>query len=480
METLLHIGLGLLGLSFIVLIHEFGHFAAARCCKVEVERLCLFLGKPLVSWKWGRTEFGIAWLPLGGYCKMKDEGLPLQGPSPNASISPQMNLASFAASAAGQKSFAEASPLQKIFIAFAGPLINILFAFVVLFLFELGGYPAERESNRIVVFDTSELQDPNALPQVPSPAELAGLRSGDQITRIGRQQIRSFSDLRLAIALNGGETLALEFLRNGKPQRSQIQPASRSTDGSGWIGVAPWQELIVQNIAEPSAAYRAGLRPGMRLEQLNGQKVLHWNDLLRKLRDLQILQSAPQGKDPKKPQTVSLLWRSKNDAAPLQMELSLAEMGQLDFSQKIWRRSANPWLAGPTAAQQLGEVFSLQIQSLARLLSGRLSLKENLAGPIRISDQIGQVMAGSPNSGLAERWYSSWRFLSLISFLIGLANLLPLAVLDGGQILLYSIELITRRRLSARLVQAYHLLGGILAIGLMAAIFSLEFMYYLP
>ena len=79
METLFHIGLGLLGLSFIVLIHEFGHFAAARCCKVEVERLCLFLGKPLISWKWGRTEFGIAWLPLGGYCKMKDEGLPLQG-----------------------------------------------------------------------------------------------------------------------------------------------------------------------------------------------------------------------------------------------------------------------------------------------------------------------------------------------------------------------------------------------------------------
>ena len=365
----------------------------------------------------------------------------------------------------------EASPLQKVFIAFAGPLINILFAFFVLFLFELGGYPATRESNRVVVFDTSELQNPSTLPQVPSPAELAGLRSGDQIVRVGRQQIRSFSDLRLAVALNGGETLPVEFLRDGKLERSQIKPANNTTDGSGWIGVSPWQELVIQNLAEESAAYRAGIRPGMRLEQINGQKVDHWQDLLRKLRNQQALL------DGKK--SVSLLWRSTQDNQEKQISLSLAELGELDFSQKIWQRSKNPFLGVAAAAQQLSEVFSMQIKGLASLFSGRLSLQENLAGPIRISDQIGQVMASS-RSSLAERWHNSWRFLSLISFLLALANLLPLAVLDGGQMLLYSIEYIARRRLSARLIRAYHLLGGILAIGLMMMVFGLEFMHYLP
>ncbi len=492
MQSIVHIALGLLGLSFVVLIHELGHFAAARLCKVHVERVCLFLGKPLLRWKWGRTEFAVAWLPLGGYCKMKDEGLALQdlGSKKNT---PEKTVTENAAPSSEEKRFQEATPLQKIFIVAAGPLVNILFAFVVIFLFQLGGHLEVRESNRIVVPDSRELQQNNVadqLPQVPSPAERAGLQSGDVIRKIGNSPIESFQDLRLAIALRAEELLGVEYLRDGEFHRTQLQPVANS-EGQGWIGVSPWRALVVRKLASDSAAYRAGIRTGMRLIAVNGRPVAHWYDLLQQLQPQwpALAEGSSESAAETQPVTnFTLLWQQEkqgqqetgttSEAAQWEVSLSLSQLSELDFLAAIRVRTANPWQAAMQSVTRLSQVLDMQVRGLIRLFSGRLSWKDNLAGPIQISDRIGQIMTRT-GSSFGERWYASWQFLSLISFMIALANLLPLAVLDGGQILLYSTELLVRRPLPRKWITIYQSLGNAMIIALMVLVLGFELWHYL-
>ena len=475
MESFLHILLGLLGLSFIILIHELGHFAAAKCCKVHVERLCLFLGKPLLSWKWGHTEFAIAWLPLGGYCKMKGEGLPLQGLENSGGNLGQVDQTSLAGQALveGAKSFAAASPLQKIFIAAAGPLINILFAFFVFFSFQLGGYPESRQSQRIVMPKTTTISR-RQLPKSPSPAEQAALRSGDIIIRLGKQHIESFSDLQMAVALNAGVKLELDYLRQGQVRHTIIKPAA-TTEGRGWIGVLPWRDLILQSPIDIGAAGAEGkgpsLQPGMRLISVNAEPVAHWYQLLELLGKPVIAQQSQQ--------VLPTEWLGPAGGTQ-QLGMTVEQLKNLNFTfaHPTWTRSPSLWHAAKQSVKKLQNLVYMQFKGLFQLLRGRLKLKDNLAGPIQISDQIGQVMLSAGNSA-AERWYTTWQFLSFISFAIALANLLPIGVLDGGQILLYSIELSMRRSLPSKLIHVYQALGSILVISLMVFTLGFELLHYL-
>ena len=474
MQTVGYVAVGLLGLSFIVLIHELGHFLAAKSCKVHVERLCLFLGKPIISWKWGNTEFAIAWIPLGGYCKMKDEGLFLQEYPKSAvhDVNQPNEFISGNLSGSG-KSFQEVHSLQKIWIAVAGPLVNIVFSFLIFFFFELGGYPELHRDNRIVVLNTSEIQELNSLPQRPSPAEEAGLKSGDIIVHVENKEIKNFEDLRLAFILNPGKQLKLKYSRNGEIFHSTIRPVA-NREGIGWIGIAPWTDLVVQNSYDSGIAK---VQPGMRLEKLNDQPVANWYDLLQLL---QKLMSASDNSASLSEDTVSLQWRNKNGELVLQNwdKEKLSQLRFLEFEKETWVHSANLGQAILKSIHRLQEMLSLQIEGLKQLLNGRLRWRDNLAGPIRISDHIGQVIAG-PGSSFVQRWYSSWQFLGFISFMIALTNLLPLAVLDGGQIFLYSIELIMGKRLPTRVVSIYQMAGSFFLIGLMIFILGFEFIYYL-
>ena len=484
METISHILLGLLGLSLIVLIHELGHFIAARCCKVHVERLSLFLGKALFSWKWGATEFSIGWLPLGGYCKMKEEGLVLQELSQDTEgkrlvaesyqlknqLKQDCEVQSIEESIAENlpsdgKSFQEISALEKIFVIFAGPLINILFALLVLFLFQLGGYPAMEDSNQIVIPNRKQVVSENnsadsPFPVGPSPAEKAGLQSGDTIIRLGGKTINNFTDLRLAIALSGNENLELEYLRDGELIQSRLQPIVNN-EGRGWIGVLPWRNLVLQRAYDNGAVK---VLAGARLEKINGQPIHNWYELL------ELLKQSDQNEN------ILLQWRSSTGKLQEQNGTP-AEVIRLEFLAQTWVRSPNVWHAMLTSVGRLFDMFSMQLKGIAQLLSGQLQLQGNLAGPIQISDQIGQVMASS--ASFVERWYNSWLFLSFISFMVALANLLPLAVLDGGQILLYSVELISRKRLPKKWITIYQTVGSFAVMGLMVIVLGFELVHYI-
>ncbi len=480
METISRILLGLLGLSLIVLIHELGHFIAAKFCRVHVERLSLFLGRPLFSWKWGASEFAIGWLPLGGYCKMKDEGLVLQDfgndfvdkESPKAQFEKQYKLQqnpevqSISEPVVKDwltdgKSFQEISALQKIFIILAGPLINILFALFVLFCFQLGGYPEMENSNRIIIPNNKQTSKDSPFPAGPSPAQKAGLQSGDTIIQLGGNTINNFADLRLTIALSADQNLELEYLRDGNIVQGQLKPIVNN-EGRGWIGVLPWRDLVLQR---PYNNGSVEILPGARLEKINGQSVHNWYELLEFLKGIS------------QEESIQLQWSSTTGEL-LEQNSILAEVIRLKFLAKTWVRSPNFWHAMIASSNRLLDMFSMQLKGIVQLLSGRLQLQGNLAGPIQISDQIGQVMAGY-GASFVERWYNSWLFLSFISFMIALANLLPLAVLDGGQILLYSIELISRKRLPKKWIMIYQAVGSFAVMGLMVIVLGFELIHYI-
>ncbi|MEM9424913.1 MAG: M50 family metallopeptidase, partial [Spirochaetota bacterium] len=326
--------------------------------------------------------------------------------------------------------------------------------------FQVGGYPELKYSNRVVVAHSSDNleSDPPefgpSFPQVPSPAEEAGLRSGDVILKIGNREVERFQDIKLAVALAAGKNLDLEYLRDEKVLRGILRPA-KNAQGGGWVGLAPWTDLVLKRAYD-------GLEVGMRLDKVNNEAVANGYELFQWL----------AGRDPE--EDVSVQWQGRN-GEPVRQNRKAGELGQFEFVSETWVRSPNIALAFTASFNKLKAMFALQMEGLSLLFRGRLQWKDNLAGPIRISDQIGQVMA---NGSFRQRWYGSWQFLGFISFVIALVNLLPLAVLDGGQILLYSVELIFRKPLHPRGLAVYQSLGSFVIIGLMILIFGLELFYY--
>ncbi|WP_462401251.1 RIP metalloprotease RseP [Pseudomonas sp. Marseille-QA0332] len=429
----------LLALGVLVTFHEFGHFWVARRCGVKVLRFSVGFGTPLLRWhdRHG-TEFVIAAIPLGGYVKMLDER---EGTVP---------------AALADQSFNRKSVGQRIAIVAAGPVANFLLAILFFWLLAMLG--------------TQQIRPVIGAVEPGSLAAQAGLAAGQEIVSIDGKPTSGWSAVNLQLVRRLGEsgTLRLGVLDDGadsvRQHEVRLDDWLRNVDEPDPIqslGLQPWRPAIAPVLAEldpkgPAAA--AGLKTGDRLLALDGAALSDWQQVVDEVRA-------------RADRKVQL--RIERDGASMEIPVTLGHRGEgkaaggylgAGVKSGEWPASMLREVSyGPLEA--VGEGLSrtwnmsvLTLESLKKMLFGELSVK-NLSGPITIA----KVAGASAQSGVGD----FLNFLAYLSISLGVLNLLPIPVLDGGHLLFYLIEWARGRPLSDR-VQGWGVQIGIsLVVGVM-------------
>lgn len=429
----------LVALGVLVTFHEFGHFWVARRCGVKVLRFSVGFGTPLVRWHDRQgTEFVIAAIPLGGYVKMLDER---EGDVPPALVGQSFNR----------------KPVgQRIAIVAAGPVANFLLA---IFFFWV-----------LAMLGSQQIRPVIGTVENGSPAAAAGLTAGQEIVSVDGKPTNGWSAVNLQLVRRLGEsgTLNIGVRDEGSSTEQQRQvkldqwlKGADEPDPIRSLGLQPWRPAIEPVLAEidpKGPAGAAGLKTGDRLLGIGGQSVNEWQQVVDSVR-------ARPG--------AQVVVRVERDGAPLDVPVTLGVKGEGEAAAGYLGAGVKggQWPAsmlrevsyGPLEA--VGEGLSrtwnmsvLTLGSLKKMLFGELSVK-NLSGPITIA----KVAGASAQSGIGD----FLNFLAYLSISLGVLNLLPIPVLDGGHLLFYLVEWARGRPLSDR-VQGWGVQIGIsLVLGVM-------------
>ncbi|UWF50483.1 sigma E protease regulator RseP [Pseudomonas sp. N3-W] len=429
----------LVALGVLVTFHEFGHFWVARRCGVKVLRFSVGFGMPLLRWhdKQG-TEFVVAAIPLGGYVKMLDER---EGEVPVDQL---------------DQSFNRKSVRQRIAIVAAGPIANFLLAMIFFWVLAMLG--SEQVRPVIGAVESGSL------------AAKAGLSPNQEIVAIDGEPTTGWAAVNLQLVRRLGEsgTLQLMVREQGStadsPRELMLDHWLKGADEPDPIrslGIRPWRPALAPILAEldpKGPAQAAGLRTGDRLLALDGQSLNDWQQVV------DIVRMHPDTK---------IMLRVERDGAQIDVPVTLAARGEskaptgymgagvkaVDWPPEMIREvSYGPVAAIGEGARRTWTMSVLTLDSLKKMLFGELSVK-NLSGPITIA----KVAGASAQSGVAD----FLNFLAYLSISLGVLNLLPIPVLDGGHLLFYLIEWVRGRPLSDR-VQGWGIQIGIsLVVGVM-------------
>ncbi len=432
----------LVALGILVTFHEFGHFWVARRCGVKVLRFSVGFGKPL----WSRrgkdgTEYVIAAIPLGGYVKMLDER---EGDVPAAEL---------------DQAFNRQTVWKRIAIVAAGPLANLLLAIALLWAMLVIGRP-----------DYAPV-----VGKVESIAAAAGLQAGERIEAVGDRATPTWSELAtaLSVAALDRQPVELRVLRadGGETRRTlaldRLPAGSDETRAVELVGLVPRHLLlppIVGRIQQGLPAWGV-LAEGDKVTAIDAAPVASFEDIAPLVKAL-----GERGG----PGMVEV----ERDGERLALELTPARRTNADGSV-AWLLGVgnaatgapkhdavlrlNPIAAIPAAVRETGYQVRLLFDLIGHAFSGRVSVQNTVAGPLTIA----QTANYYAQQGLA--WFLS--FLALLSVSLGILNLLPIPVLDGGHLLYYLIELVTRRPLGERAMAAGQYLGLALLAGLMGLAF---------
>jgi regulator of sigma E protease len=412
----------LVTLGVLIVVHEYGHYRVAVACGVKVLRFSVGFGRPLLRWQRGDTEFVVCALPLGGYVRMLDEREGNVGPEERAQA---FNL----------------KPLrQRTAIVAAGPLANLLLAVLLL-----------AASHWIGVDEAKAVL---GTPPAGSLAQAADLRAGDWVRSLAVdggewEEVESMADLRWRVtraALDGQDLELMLSDRSGHGSRTARlalhELPSREVDAAALrqIGIgAAYSEPVLGDLQPDGPAARAGLAKGDLVLAINGEPVGDAQALRERIRAAVVDGQAQR-----------LLWRIERAGSVRQIEVQPrlvddqgrtvgridAYVGAAPAMVTVRRGPVDGLLRG---VERTWEISVLTVRMIGRMLIGEASVK-NLSGPLTIADAAGQ----SAERGLA--YYLG--FLALVSVSLGVLNLLPLPMLDGGHLMYYLFEGVTGKPVS--------------------------------
>lgn len=427
-------------LGLLVTIHEYGHFWVARRCGVKVLRFSIGFGPALYSWHDRRgTEYVIAGIPLGGYVKMLDER---EGPVPEEEL---------------DQAFNRKDVKQRIAIVAAGPLANFLLAIVAFWI--------------IAVLGVTTIAPVIGPVEPGSIAERAGLREGLEILEVDGSATPTWHEVNLQLIRRLGETGQLQMVaREGQdsaPQSFTLQlqdwlRGADQPDPVGALGLASWKPEVpplIGQVSPDGAAAAAGLHPGDLIVAIDGQPVSDW--LTDVVPAIQASAGQPLELSVERAgriQTLSMTPASREQDGKL-IGFIGAGIEAFEWPEHMMRSiSHNPLSAIPVAVMKTWDMTALTLDSLKKMITGLVSAK-NLSGPITIA----KVAGASAKSGVE----SFLGFIAYLSISLGVLNLLPIPVLDGGHLVYYVTEWIRGKPLSER-IQGWGLqIGLTLIVGVM-------------
>lgn len=426
-----------IALGLMVFIHEAGHFLAAKWVGVRVLTFSFGFGKRLLGVKhrqfsWGNltdesegTDYRISLLPLGGYVKMAGED-----PSQPQTGDPGEFL--------GRPRW------QRFFIVIMGPTMNILLA--VALLTGLNRYHDEEPA-----FETQQARIGEV--EAGSAAARAGLQPGDLITRLGDLQNPTWQDVELKVAMSPNASLPVEFLHNGASEHTTITPRPEGREELGDVGWEACLPAQVDEIEQGAPAARAGIRKGDRIIALNGKPVLCSQALIASLQTNQgkpaqvTVERGGQNLD----FTVAPFFGNAGDRKQWLIGVGLR---YVIVKQLTWPK------AFAASIDQNVKTCELSVDAVGKILTRQMSAR-SLSGPIAIAQMSGEAYrAGIPD--LID-------VSAAVSLSLGIFNLLPVPILDGGVILLLLIESVIRRDLSLQVKERVVQVG--LALLLLLTVF---------
>ncbi len=437
----LNIILGLLGLGLVVIVHELGHFAAAKAFGIKVEAFSVGWGKVLLRKNFRGTEYRLSLLPVGGYCKMKGEDFIKQSEEPQREpVLPQPN------------SLFGVSPWKRGLTYFAGPFFNFIFSILVLSIIWFAGFTVNTLQNRIILQSETIMATKSEY-----PADRAGFQTGDRIVEIDGKPVETFRDVEQLITPSAEENLDVTVQREGRLYDLSVTPGLDPETGAGFIGVAAWVEPLVAQVSEKSNASQTGVLPADRIVKANGAPVDHTLDLYEVLEE--------------NPAQLDLVVERDGLTRNLTMPVAYDEEGNVDLGFafagiSFLERERNPFAALKQGFQETFSTLALSVRSIALLFKG-VNLRSAVSGPIRITYMVGEVASQGFNQGIGRGLFIVFRFLSMLSVALCFMNLLPIPALDGGFIVIAIAETIFKKPIRPKFFYRYQIIGFAILFGIL-------------
>lgn len=406
-------------LGILVTVHEFGHFWVARRLGVKVLRFSVGFGKPLAMWRDRQgTEYAIAAIPLGGYVKMLDER--------------EQDVSE----ADAAQCYNRQSPPRRIAIASAGPLANFIFAVLAYWFLSVVGFVTIAPLVGEVTDDT--------------PAAAMALESGMEITAVDGRDTPSWRHVGMALLQRAGEQGDITMtLQNNGQEVTRTAPlkgflaGARDPNPVLEFGIQPWRPpvpAVLGEVMDDSPAAAAGLRPGDRITAVEGEPVQDWFALVERIQQAagQPLRLTLERDGREQRIEVTPGTRTSDDGQ--QTGYVGAGVSAIEWPDHVLRDTRfGPVEAVPEAFSQFWSDTRVTLVAVQKMVTGLLSV-QNLSGPITIA----RVAESSVSSGFED----FIRFLAYLSISLGILNLLPIPILDGGHIVFYVIEWVRGKPLS--------------------------------
>ena len=425
---------GILMLGILVFIHEFGHFLVAKLAGVKVLKFSLGFGPRLLSIRYGETDYMICAIPLGGYVQMLGESVGDLGEG--GAVTPEER----------KRSFANKPVSRRMAIVAAGPIMNLLLPFLVLPVAYLVGVnvPAYLERTPCVGMVTAG-----------SEAESAGFARGDCILRINGDRVPTWSDANRALISYAGYGLDFSVQRDEQVIAILLTPEDGGLEGLESVGLMPVQRAVVGALAPGMPAEKAGLQVGDEILAINDHAIVSWYDLSPIIQQTGAAPAVYRVNRQGETQSFSVQTQ-RSEENPDEYLLGVAP--QLETSFKRFGLAA----AMNAGADRAMELIDLTLVFLQKLFAGHVPSK-NIGGPITVIQVAGQAAQTDLASILSV--------LAFLSIQLGILNLLPIPILDGGHLFFNFFELILRRPLSLKTREIAQQIGLMLLLGLMVFAF---------
>ena len=431
----------LLVLGVLVSFHELGHFLAARWLGVKVLKYSIGFGPKLLGRQIGETEYLLSAVPLGGYVK-------LFGEEETDAITPEEQ----------KRSFVHQPLLSKMAIVAAGPGFNFLLAYLIFSGWLATGAPLFVPTFHDLTPDVDALKP-------GSPADLAGMKAGDRVIRVNDKDISSRSELFDAVAKSNGQAMTLDVRRGNQVKTLVVTPTPLTVQDNGKdvvtyrLGIEETAPVITA-VMNGSPAMAAGFHDGDRVLTIEGQEIQTWSQMTGFVKD-----------SPNRP----LHFQVKREGLIVPLVVTPAadkttvdgktvEVGKIGISGpgRAIIRASNPLMAVVHGVQATWGWTELTAIGIYKMVAGEISSK-NIGGPLTIANMSGEAAAQGMSSVVF--------LIAILSINLGVLNLLPIPILDGGHLLFFAIEAILRKPLGDRQREIAQQVGLLLLVSIMVFAF---------